>query len=178
MDSWHKFHLNQLASLIADEFVILYKKYTTHGDHLYATALITDDDALTTYMMISTEKSKLQEHKGIEWEPNAWVQGLGDDNDTIGIRAFTPLMMKHFEEDIVPLFQQGFDYNIELNKNIKLFEEAMVKAKRDLITKLGDQINDIVFFVSIFGEPEIAINSAKLINNDSQNLRTFLQKNN
>ncbi|WP_262729615.1 hypothetical protein [Acinetobacter pittii] len=134
MDSWHKLYSEKLVNLIVDEFLVLYENYNKDEDKIYALALITDDDALTNYIMISTERTRNSAHAGVEWEPHSWIQGLSDD-DTFGVRAFTPIIMEHYENDIAPKFQKGFDYDVEFKENLDLYVYALKEAKNKLIKK-------------------------------------------
>lgn len=134
MDSWHKLYSEKLVNLIVDEFLVFYENYNKDEDKIYALALITDDDALTNYIMISTERTRNSAHAGVEWEPHSWIQGLSDD-DTFGVRAFTPIIMEHYENDIAPKFQKGFDYDVEFKENLELYVYALKEAKNKLIKK-------------------------------------------
>ncbi|MDC5259882.1 DUF4303 domain-containing protein [Acinetobacter baumannii] len=175
MDSWHKLYSEKLVNLIVDEFLVLYENYNKDEDKIYVLALITDDDALTNYIMISTERTRNSVHAGVEWEPHSWMQGLSDDDDTFGVRAFTPIIMEHYENDIAPKFQKGFDYDVEFKENLELYVYALKEAKNKLIEKMGKSIEEIIFFVSILGNPDIEVSTAKEINTLTKNLKDFLE---
>ncbi|ELY2498621.1 DUF4303 domain-containing protein [Cronobacter muytjensii] len=172
MDSWHNYQQEVLNLLIQQEFSALHEKY--QDDEIYAVVLVLDDDALSSYMAISTKESLEKMHKGIEWQGYAWVQGFFDDNDDAGVRSFTTIMMEHYNENILPLMPEGYDFDEERKRNIALFTYAMKDAKRALQTSLGDDINNIVFYITIPGEPEIDYHAAKFINSPSENLDRFL----
>ncbi|MFW6404276.1 hypothetical protein [Acinetobacter baumannii] len=76
MDSWHKLYSEKLVNLIVKEFLGLYENYNKDEDKIYALALITDDDALTNYIMISTERTRNSAHAGVEWEPHSWIHRI------------------------------------------------------------------------------------------------------
>lgn len=92
-----------------------------------------------------------------------------------GVRAFTPIIMEHYENDIAPKFQKGFDYDVEFKENLELYVYALKEAKNKLIKKMGKSIEEIVFFVSIFGNPDIEVSTAKEINTLTKNLKDFLE---
>lgn len=174
MENWHSTQLDNLSKLIQEEFFGLYKKYNK-GDVIYGVVLVLDDDGLTSYMAISTKKSNEKMHKGIEWEGYSWVQGFFDDNDDVGVRSFTPVMMDHYYEDIQPLLSKGYDFDEERRRNINLYISATKKAKQQSCNSVGSDVNSMVFYITIPGEPEIDRDSAIEINEPSDNLNWFLE---
>ncbi|MGQ1540579.1 hypothetical protein ACT413_11400 [Acinetobacter baumannii] len=76
MDSWYKLYSEKLVNLIVKEFLGLYENYNKDEDKIYALALITDDDALANYIMISTECTRNSAHAGVEWEPHSWIHRI------------------------------------------------------------------------------------------------------
>ncbi|ELY2518285.1 DUF4303 domain-containing protein, partial [Cronobacter sakazakii] len=94
MENWHSMQLDKLNKLIQEEFLGLYKKYNKENN-IYGVVLVLDDDGLSSYMAISTKESLEKIHKGIEWEGYSWVLGFFDDNDDVGVRSFTTIMMEH-----------------------------------------------------------------------------------
>ncbi|EOL8972442.1 TPA: DUF4303 domain-containing protein [Cronobacter dublinensis] len=173
MDSWHNYQQKVLNILIQQEFSALYEKY--QDDEVYAVVLVLDDDALSSYMAISTKESLEKIHKGIEWEGYSWVLGFFDDNDDVGVRSFTTIMMEHYNESILPLLPEGYDFDKERERNINLYISAMKKAKEQLCDTIGNDVNNIVFYITIPGEPEIDHASAIEINEPSENLNWFLE---
>ncbi|EOE5506889.1 hypothetical protein ACKJUJ_002260 [Cronobacter sakazakii] len=173
MDSWHNYQQEVLNLLIQQEFSALYEKY--QDDLIYAVVLVLDDDALSSYMAISTKVSIENMHKGIEWQGYSWVLGFFDDNDDVGVRSFTTIMMEHYNEDILPLLPEGYDFDPERGRNINLYVSAMKKAKQQLCVSLGSNVNNIVFYITIPGEPGIDHASALEINEPSDNLSWFIK---
>ncbi|EOW6745127.1 DUF4303 domain-containing protein [Cronobacter dublinensis] len=173
MDSWHNYQQKVLNLLIQQEFSALHEKYQDDG--IYAVVLVLDDDALSSYMAISTKESLEKIHKGIEWEGYSWVLGFFDDNDDVGVRSFTTIMMEHYNESILPLLPEGYDFDEERERNINLYISAMKKAKEQLCDTIGNDVNNIVFYITIPGEPEIDHASAIEINEPSENLNWFLE---
>ncbi|ELY2861683.1 hypothetical protein [Cronobacter sakazakii] len=173
MDSWHNYQQEVLNLLIQQEFSALYEKY--QDDVIYAVVLVLDDDALSSYMAISTKVSIENMHKGIEWQGYSWVLGFFDDNDDAGVRSFTTIMMEHYNEDILPLLPEGYDFDPERGRNINLYVSAMKKAKQQLCVSLGSNVNNIVFYITIPGEPGIDHASALEINEPLDNLSWFIK---
>ncbi|EOY5384333.1 DUF4303 domain-containing protein [Cronobacter dublinensis] len=173
MDSWHNYQQKILNLLIQQEFSALHEKY--QDDEIYAVVLVLDDDALSSYMAISTKESLEKIHKGIEWEGYSWVLGFFDDNDDVGVRSFTTIMMEHYNESILPLLPEGYNFDEERERNINLYISAMKKAKEQLCDTIGNDVNNIVFYITIPGEPEIDHASAIEINERSENLNWFLE---
>lgn len=108
-----------------------------------------DSDCITAYSAVSTIESLEKLHK------NKVKNGLND---------FIPHMLEHYRNDIVSLFKQGFDYKPERQKNIQLFTDAMYKAKQKMIIKYGNEVEEMVFYLSIPGDQSIEKNSALTIN--------------
>ncbi|EOV8837314.1 DUF4303 domain-containing protein [Cronobacter dublinensis] len=173
MDSWHNYQQEVLNLLIQQEFSALYEKY--QDDEIYAVVLVLDDDALSSYMAISTKVSIKNMHKGIEWTGYSWVLGFFDDNDDVGVRSFTTIMMERYNETILPLLPEGYDFDEERERNIDLYISAMKKAKEQLCDTMGKDVNNIVFYITIPGEPEIDHASAIKINEPSESLCWFLE---
>lgn len=173
MDSWHNYQQKVLNLLIQQEFSALHEKY--QDDEIYAVVLVLDDDAISSYMAISTKESLEKIHKEIEWEGYSWVLGFFDDNDDVGVRSFTTIMMEHYNESILPLLPEGYDFDEERERNINLYISAMKKAKEQLCDTIGNDVNNIVFYITIPGEPEIDHASAIEINEPSENLNWFLE---
>ncbi len=101
--------------------------------------------------------------------------GFFDDNDDVGVRSFTTIMMEHYNEDILPLLPEGYDFDPERGRNINLYVSAMKKAKQQLCVSLGSNVNNIVFYITIPGEPGIDHASALEINQPSDNLSWFIK---
>ncbi|MDQ9011141.1 DUF4303 domain-containing protein [Acinetobacter gerneri] len=175
MDSWHKKHVDVLSEAIVNEFSYLFEKINNKKDSIYAAALILDDDILTAYLAVSTKESLDNKHKGYKWDPSEWIITVDDNIISNDLNSFIRLMIKHYDEEIVPLYQNGFNYEAEKLNNLWLYTSALMKAKNILITTFGETINSIVFYLSIPGQPEIEINSAKEINDQSNELTELIK---
>lgn len=167
MDVWHKEILNDLSEAIISEFNLLFQKFEAKQDNIYAVALVLDDDALTAYMTVSSLKSLEDKHKDSKWEPSEWVYTLNDGELENGIDSFVSKMLQHYNDEIVPKFQNGFDYTVEREKNLKLYVEGMFEAKKWLVEN-NNKIKNILFYLTIPGEPEVEMDSALKINGDSK----------
>ncbi|EOI3466821.1 hypothetical protein DOX57_003565 [Cronobacter dublinensis] len=66
-------------------------------------------------------------------------------------------------------------FDEERERNINLYISAMKKAKEQLCDTISNDVNNIVFYITIPGEPEIDHASAIEINESSENLNWFLE---
>ncbi|PUV54469.1 DUF4303 domain-containing protein [Cronobacter sakazakii] len=74
-----------------------------------------------------------------------------------------------------PILPEGYDFDPERGRNINLYVSAMKKAKQQLCVSLGSNVNNIVFYITIPGEPGIDHASALEINEPSDNLSWFIK---
>lgn len=164
IDSWHKNQIPVLKTAIINEFDVLYHLLLKKKQHIYGYSIILDDDCLTAYSMASTIESLKKIHKNREWSAEEWCLGIDDDDVSFGIGAFTDVMINFYNEHIAPQFKNGFDYAPIREKNLHLFSESMRLAKKDLIKKYGNEIQEMAFFLTIPGEPQVTKESALHIN--------------
>ncbi|MGJ1267601.1 DUF4303 domain-containing protein [Sphingobacterium spiritivorum] len=164
--NWHERNLPVLSSLIVNEFDFFHQLFSKKGQNMYAFALILDDDCLTAYSAVSTTESLKKIHKNKEWDAPEWCFCVSQGAVKEGVDTFTRLLLDRYRKDIVPLFQQGFDYAPERQKNLQLFTDAMRIAKQELIKRYGKEVEEMAFYISIPGEPIVEKNSALAINNE------------
>lgn len=176
MKDWQKAHIEPLKTAIINEFTFLFNYFEKKSDVIYAVALILDSDAITAYMAGSSLKSLEDKHKGKKWEETEWVYGVETDNNVKNdMESFCKLTIKHYDEDIIPQYQTpNFDFEEEVKNNIQMFSEAMKQAKQKVVElfKLNEQ--ELVFYITIPGENELTINSAKIINENSDLLTNLI----
>lgn len=158
MSQWHKDHVNILAQAIINEFKFLYEKIKSENNQIYAVCINLDEDIQTCYLAVATideEKNNANEHGYWQdkWASNEWKHaiGHGDVEDSIS-NLFLKKMSKHYDEDVHPLFEQGFDYEIERDKNYWLYTEGLRQAKTVLVAKYGHEVDAMLFYLSIFGD--------------------------
>ncbi|WP_353171842.1 DUF4303 domain-containing protein [Acinetobacter rudis] len=168
MMDWHKKHLDLLSAVIVNEFLFWYEKIKNKNDSIYAVALILDEDALTAYLAVSTWESLNDKHEGNKWEPSEWLYTVDDGDVFNDLNSFVKLMIKHYDEDVIPLYEKGFDYNEERQRNLWMYTEVLKEAKLIIIKKFGSIIDEIVFYLSILGDHSIEIESSKSINKKSE----------
>ncbi len=115
--SWHERNLPVLSSLIVNEFVFFSSAFSVRKDKTCMLfALILDDDCLTAYSAVSTTESLKKIHKNKEWNAPEWCLCVSQGAVKEGVDTFTKLLLDRYRKDIVPLFQQGFDYASERQK--------------------------------------------------------------
>ncbi|AQX51588.1 DUF4303 domain-containing protein [Elizabethkingia anophelis] len=164
--NWHERNLPVLSSLIVNEFDFFHQLFSKKGQNMYAFALILDDDCLTAYSAVSTTESLKKIHKNKEWDAPEWCLCVSQGAVKEGVDTFTKLLLERYRKDIVPLFQQGFDYASERQKNLQLFTDALRIAKQELVKKYGNVVEEMAFYISIPGEPIVEKNTALAINNE------------
>ncbi|MCT3675191.1 DUF4303 domain-containing protein [Elizabethkingia anophelis] len=164
--NWHERNLPVLSSLIVNEFVFFHQLFSKKEQNMYAFALILDDDCLTAYSAVSTTESLKKIHKNKEWDAPEWCFCVSQGAVKEGVDTFTRLLLDRYRKDIVPLFQQGFDYAPERQKNLQLFTDAMRIAKQELVKKYGNVVEEMAFYISIPGEPIVEKNTALAINSE------------
>ena len=165
-ENWHERNLPVLSSLIVNEFVFFHQLFSKKEQKMYAFALILDDDCLTAYSAVSTNESLKKIHKNKEWDASEWCFCVSQGAVKEGVDTFARLLLDLYRKDIVPLFQQGFDYAPEQQRNLQLFTDALRIAKQELIKKYGKEVEEMVFYISIPGEPIVDKNSALAINSE------------
>lgn len=132
-ENWHETNLPVLSGLIVNEFDFFHQFFSKKGQNMYAFALILDDDCLTAYSAVSTTESLKKIHKNKEWDAPEWCLCVSQGAVKEGVDTFTKLLLDRYRKDIVPLFQQGFDYASERQKNLQLFTDALRIAKQELV---------------------------------------------
>ncbi|MDV2446149.1 hypothetical protein CMU93_01370 [Elizabethkingia anophelis] len=165
-ENWHERNLPVLSSSIVNEFVFFHQLFSKKGQNMYAFTLILDDDCLTAYSAVSTTESLKKIHKNKEWDAPEWCLCVSQGAVKEGVDTFTKLLLDRYRKDIVPLFQQGFDYASERQKNLQLFTDALRIAKQELVKKYGNVVEEMAFYISIPGEPIVEKNTALAINNE------------
>jgi len=164
--NWHERNLPVLSSSIVNEFVFFHQLFSKKEQNMYAFALILDDDCLTAYSAVSTTESLKKIHKNKEWDAPEWCLCVSQGAVKEGVDTFTRLLLDRYRKDIVPLFQQGFDYASERQKNLQLFTDALRIAKQELVKKYGNEVEEMAFYISIPGEPIVEKNTALAINSE------------
>lgn len=165
VENWHEENLSILTHSIINDFNCLYQLLTKKKQNIYAFALVLDDDCITAYSVVSTKESLKKIHKNKEWDAPEWCWGVGEGDLKDGVSHFIEQLLKHYWNNIAPLFKQGFDYAPERQKNLQLFTDAMCRAKHELVKKYGNEVEKMAFYISIPGEPIVERNSALAINN-------------
>ncbi|WP_336664362.1 DUF4303 domain-containing protein [Elizabethkingia meningoseptica] len=165
-ENWHERNLPVLSGSIVNEFVFFHQLFSKKEQNMYAFALILDDDCLTSYSAVSTTESLKKIHKNKEWDAPEWCFCVSQGAAKEGVESFTKLLLDRYRKDIVPLFQQGFDYATERQKNLQLFTDALRIAKQELVKKYGDEVEKMAFYISIPGEPIVEKNTALAINSE------------
>lgn len=166
LENWHERNLPVLSGSLVNEFDVYHKLFTKKEQNMYAFALILDDDCLTAYSAVSTTESLNKIHKNKEWDAPEWCLCVSQGAVKEGVDTFTGQLLARYRKDVVPLFQQGFDYAPERQKNLQLFTDAMRIAKQELVKKYGNEIEEMAFYLSIPGEPIVEKNSVLAINNE------------
>lgn len=175
MKEWQLVNFDLLVDCISNDFTKLYERTMKEHENIYGVALILDDDALTAYMSVSTTESLTNIHKGSKWLPYEWAIGNDDGDVEKGMGYFIDKHIDYYDEFIAPKFEAGdYDYSDDLNDNLEMFNKCMKSAKERLVAKLGEQIKDIIFLLCIPGEDELIIESAKMINSNSDNLKELI----
>ena len=165
-ENWHETNLPVLSSSIVNEFDFFHQLFSKKEQKMYAFALILDNDCLTAYAAVSTTESLKKIHKNKEWDAPEWCLCVSQGAVKEGVDTFTKLLLDRYRKDIVPLFQQGFDYARERQKNLQLFTDALRIAKQELVKKYGNVVEEMAFYISIPGEPIVEKNTALAINNE------------
>lgn len=176
MQDWQKHNFDLLVESIVNEFTVLYTYLTKKEKTVYGITIVTDSDGLTAYMMASTLESLKKKQKGLKWVPYGWMIGNDDGDVKQGLNEFADKHIDYYDDHIAPRFADGnYDYINDFNDNIAMFMLGMKSAKEKLITQFGAHIEDIIFLVSISGEDDITVESAKKINKESKNLKKLLK---
>ncbi|MDM1298330.1 DUF4303 domain-containing protein [Empedobacter falsenii] len=176
MKEWQKQNFDLLVECIKNEFNVLYKRLTKKGKTVYAVTIITDYDGLTAYFMASTLESLKKKHKDSKWVPYCWMIRNDDGDVKLGLNEFVDKHLDYYDEYIVPRFADGnYDYSHDFNDNIEMFTLAMKAAKAKLHEQWGEIMTEIIFLVSISGEDDMTLTSAKKINGASKNLSKLIK---
>lgn len=176
MQEWQNKNFEFLVQSIVNEFNVLYTRLTKKGKTVYAVSIITDYDGLTAYFMASTKESLKRKHKGLKWVPYQWIFGNDDGDVEDGLDEFVDKHLEYYDHHIVPRFASGdYDYSPDFNDNIAMFTQAMKAAKQKLQQQWGEIMTEIIFLVSISGEDQMTLTSAKNINEASKNLKKLLK---
>ncbi|QES93926.1 DUF4303 domain-containing protein [Empedobacter brevis] len=164
LEDWHQQHLEKLIKALINDFEYIYQLMQKKKQHIYAFALILDSDCITAYSAVSTIESLKKLHKNKDWDAAEWCWTVDESKVKKGLNNFTPYLLEHYRNDITPLFKQEFDYEPERQKNIQLFTNAMNETKQKMVEKYGNEIEEMVFYLSIPGDPDIEKSSALAIN--------------
>lgn len=144
-----------LKSSIFNEFEELLKH---HGQkEIYACALCIDDDFISSYLVFGC----IEDIKSInsKWTPGEWCNYLTNDMKIInGLEVFSERM---YHQDI-----------LDCNR-YQLYLEAFSLAKTEVVKKYS-YFNEIVFFLSNFGDNRMSIDTAKLLSKDVELLKELL----
>lgn len=175
LDAWYDVHWVDLKTAIINEFDYLYHFLQKKKQQLYGFALILDADCLTAYAAVSTEQSLKKLHKNCEWDAEEWCYVSDEEEIVYGLSTFIDTLIDFYDAQIVPLFQEGFDYEPIQQKNVALFTKAMKEAKGELVNKYGSEVEAMAFYLTIPGEPKVTYNSALAINNpNTQKVKELL----
>lgn len=175
MQVWHQQQLKNLTQGIINEFEYLTLKIAK-DDSIYAAALITDEDVMTAFLALGSQKEYLKNanpygYWGERWAAVEWEVSVGSKDVNGGIsELYLPQMYKFYEEVIEP----QDDYDEYRASFIELYTQAFKLAKVRLSEKYGSEVANAVFFLDVPGEDEIAIESAKIINEPSEMLDQML----
>lgn len=131
-ENWHERNLPVLSSSIVNEFVFFHQLFSKKEQNMYAFALILDDDCLTAYSAVSTTESLKKIHKNKEWDAPEWCFCVSQGAVKEGVDTFTRLLLDRYRKDIVPLFQQGFDYASERQKICSYLQMLCAFPNRNL----------------------------------------------
>ena len=111
---------------------------------MYAFALILDNDCLTAYAAVSTTESLKKIHKNKEWDAPEWCLCVSQGAVKEGVDTFTKLLLDRYRKDIVPLFQQGFDYARERQKSAVIYR-CSAHCQTGTCEKYGNEVEEMAF---------------------------------
>ena len=110
---------------------------------MYAFALILDDDCLTAYSAVSTTESLKKIHKiknGMLLNGVSVLAGRCKRR----CRHFYQTAFGCYRKDIVPLFQQGFDYASERQKSAVIYR-CSAHCQTGTGEKYGNVVEEMAF---------------------------------
>lgn len=161
------------------------------NNKIYAVTLNLDDDAITAYLAVATTH-ELQKHANEyghwedKWASNEWKitvksKQVKDDISEL----FLTKIWERYHHEIQPLFEEmnepedlpyeeGWYCLHERKHNCWLYIEGLKQAKRKLSKKYGQDVEDIIFYVAIFGDWRVESDSAQAINKPSALLDELL----
>lgn len=175
MDNWHQQHLNELIKIIENEFTFIYQKYKSKNNTIYAYALKANDKVIITRSVVSTFEMLKKEHYGLKWEAQLWGGTLNDGDVEDNLDQFNKKMVERYWTDIGPKIQKGHDSEVEIENNLIFYMDALKQAKKVLVHKFGEEVENILFFISVRYKPESEIRSAIEMNAASKLLDDFLE---
>lgn len=169
------------------------KKSDKHrrNNKIYAVTLNLDEDATTAYLAVATTH-ELQKHANeyghweCKWASNEWKTTVKSKQvkDDIS-ELFLTKMWQRYKDDVEPIYdvlvepedlpyEEGWYYLHERKYNCWLYIEGLKQAKRKLSKKYGQDVEDIIFYVAIFGDWRVESDSAQAINKPSALLDELL----
>ena len=169
------------------------KKSDKHrrNNKIYAVTLNLDEDATTAYLAVATTH-ELQKHANeyghweCKWASNEWKTTVKSKQvkDDIS-ELFLTKMWQRYKDDVEPIYdvlvepedlpyEEGWYYLHERKYNCWLYIEGLKQAKRKLSKKYDQDIEDIIFYVAIFGDWRVESDSAQAINQPSALLDELL----
>ncbi|WP_372403308.1 hypothetical protein ACDW34_12470 [Acinetobacter piscicola] len=175
MNDWYQQNTNELTQIIVNEFTFIYQKYRGKNQHIYAYALKINDKVIIARSVISTLEMLKKEHYGLKWQTQSWGAELNDGDVDDNLDHFNKKMIERYWTEIGPLIQKGHDIQIEIEKNLVFYIHALKQAKQILVNKFGDDIEHILFYISVRDHPKSEIQSALAVNSASELLNEFIE---
>ena len=170
-------HLPVLKDALIHEFYQLYDLY--YEDEIYGCALVFNEYMTLEYLTVATKRSLFAEHedyaqflaKEDKWNVSKWR--FRSSQSTSRLNEFNALLNEYFQRRHffgTPLQQQNLE---ELN-NLDVLLNAYKQAKEALIDSYGLDVDQILFFISIPGQPSLESSSAAFLNGSSLLLKEFM----
>lgn len=176
MELWHRKQLDNLTKGIVNEFEFL-RQCIIEGDTFYGVALITDEDVMTGFLALSSQRSYLENVNEYgyweeRWCGKEWKVSIGSKKINKGISDLYLKEMYKYYNEIIEFKHDDYEY---YRKNfIALYTVALRMAKERLVFKYGKVVEDAIFFLEVTGDSEIKIESSKLINKPSKLLNEMI----
>mgnify|MGYP000706374089 CR=1 FL=1 len=82
-------------------------------------------------------------HKGYKWDPSEWIITVDDNIISNDLNSFIRLMIKHYDEEIVPLYQNGFNYEA-------FFPDYTMSGTTDILAYIASAIIGVALLIIIF----------------------------
>jgi hypothetical protein len=174
-------HIKALKDVLIGEFYQLYDEY--NDDEIYGCALIFNEYLLIDGLAISTIKSLFSDQEDTiqylsetdKWRVTKWRYRTSQHSDS-PLEKFRPIMVDYFQKSHVfgnPLLDPNTEHN---SNNLELLIQIFKDAKDSLIEDYGLDIENIFFFISINNQPEIEINTARMLNNNEELIEEFIDE--